>query len=434
MALLVIPKKTLFLHTMKKKLFILLTFFVGFLPIMADEVIIDTTIIHRTVMDMRLVRLNFIYTSVGPDGVTPTTLSGAIVMRHSIFTKENTANGLIIYNHPTTTLKYGCPSLDDKLDAEAAICFTHKYIIVAVDNYGFGITEDKPQAYLNPEITAQGAVDGLLAAKRLLGRMGYYYEDRLLNMGYSQGAHTAMAVQRLVDTQYSDRLKIMHTYAGGGPYDLMSIYKEMKKTGVSYYPCALPLILSGINETEKLGLSPHDMFKGALADHYDEWILSKEYSSSEINDLIINSISPKDVVPGDPRDGVRLSAFVNPDIMNEHTPIGRRLMTYFKKNSLTDTWKPNPRTRVYLFHSRADEVVPVLCTNDMADFMRDKGVEVKTEYINDWPHTPAASYFFSQVALQMVRDTNKATLIEEVTDDVINVLDSLFHGVSKLLR
>ena len=34
----------------------------------------------------------------------------------------------------------------------------------------------------------------------------------------------------------------------------------------------------------------------------------------------------------------------------------------------------------------------------------------------------------------MVRDTNKATLIEDVTDDVINVLDSLFHGVSKLLR
>ena len=76
----------------------------------------------------------------------------------------------------------------------------------------------------------------------------------------------------------------------------------------------------------------------------------------------------------------------------------------------------------------------MLCTRRMADFMADEGAEVKTEYLNDWPHTPAASYFFSQVALQMVRDTNKATLIEDVTDDVINVLDSLFHGVSKLLR
>lgn len=422
------------MHGMKKKIFALLAFWVVFLPVMADEAIIDTTIIHRTVMDMRLVRLNFIYTSVGPDGVTPTTLSGAIVMRHSIFTKENTANGLIIYNHPTTSLKYGCPSHDDKLDAEAAICFTHKYIMVAVDNYGFGITEDKPQAYLNPDITAQGAVDGLLAAKRLLGRMGYYYEDRLLNMGYSQGAHSAMAVQRLVDTQYSDRLKILHTYAGGGPYDLMGIYHEMKKTGVSYYPCALPLILSGINETEQLGLTPHDMFTGALADHYDEWILSKEYSTNEINDMILESVSPEDVVPDDPRDGVKLSAFVNPNIMDERTPIGRRMLTYFKKNSLVGTWKPNPRTRLYLFHSRADEVVPVLCTDGMADFMEGEGVEVKTEYINDWPHTPAASYFFSQVALQMVRDTNKATLIEDVTNDVIDVLDSLFQGVSKLLR
>ena len=291
---------------MKKKIIALLAFLAAFSAINAQESIVDTTIIHRTVMDMRLVRLNYVYTSVGPDGVTPTTLSGAIVM---------------------TTLKYGCPSHDDDLDAEAAICFTHKYIMVAVDNYGFGITEDKPQAYLNPDITAQGAVDGLLAAKRLLGRMGYYYEDRLLNMGYSQGGHTAMAVQRLVDTKYCDRLKIMHTYAGGGPYDMMGIYDEMKKTNVTYYPCALPLILSGINETEKLSLKPHDMFTGALADNYEEWILSKEYSSTEINDMIINSVSKDDIVPGDPRDGVRLTAIINPDIMDERTPIGRKMKT-----------------------------------------------------------------------------------------------------------
>ena len=103
---------------MKKKIIALLAFLAAFSAINAQESIVDTTIIHRTVMDMRLVRLNYVYTSVGPDGVTPTTLSGAIVMRYSIFTKENHANGLIIYNHPTTTLKYGCPSHDDDLDAE----------------------------------------------------------------------------------------------------------------------------------------------------------------------------------------------------------------------------------------------------------------------------------------------------------------------------
>lgn len=39
-------------------------------------------------------------------------------------------------------------------------------------------------------------------------------------------------------------------------YDIMGIYEDMKQTGVTYYPCALPLILSGINETEGLGLKP----------------------------------------------------------------------------------------------------------------------------------------------------------------------------------
>jgi hypothetical protein len=362
-------------------------------------------------------------------------------MRYSIWTKENHANGLIIYNHPTSCEKNGCPSRDNQLDAEAAIGFTHKYIIVAVDNYGFGITEDHPQAYLNPDVTAQGAIDGLLAAKRLLFLMGYEYENRLLNIGYSQGGHTAMAVQRLVDTRYSDRLKILHTYAGGGPYDIMGIYDEMKETGVTFYPCALPLILSGINETEDLGLSPHDMFRGALADHYEEWILSKEYSSTDINQMILDNVSPDDIVPSDPRDGVRLSAIINPDIMDETTPLGKKMKTYYQRNSLVGTWTPNPETHIYLFHSLSDEVVPAVCTYRMDSFLKQKGADVKTEYVNDWPHTPAAPYFFSQVALQMVRDTNKSTLLDkatdslrDVTDDIIDVLDNVFQGIGKLFR
>ena len=99
-----------------RNLFILLC--LAFLQtVNGQEAISDTTIIHRTAMDMRLVRLNYTYTSVGPDGHTPITLSGAIIMRHSIWTKENHCNGLILYNHPTTSEKDGCPSRDYDLDA-----------------------------------------------------------------------------------------------------------------------------------------------------------------------------------------------------------------------------------------------------------------------------------------------------------------------------
>jgi hypothetical protein len=37
--------------------------------------------------------------------------------------------------------------------------------------------------------------------------------------------------------------------------------------------------------------------------------------------MIIDSLSPEDIVPGNPRDGVRLAAIVNPAIMDESTII-----------------------------------------------------------------------------------------------------------------
>lgn len=127
--------------------------------------------------------------------------------------------------------------------------------------------------------------------------------------------------------------------------------------------------------------------------------------------------------------------------MDESTPLGRKMMTYYQKNSLIDTWKPNPDTHIYLFHSRADEVVPVLCTERMERFLKRHGADVRTEYVDGWAHTPAAPYFFSQVALKIVGDTDKSTLLDEVTkgvrditDDIIDVLDGVFQGIGELLR
>ena len=118
-------------------------------------------------------------------------------------TKDNPGKGLLLYNHFSVYRADECPSKGDlkmqKLIAGSGL------ITISADYYGFGITEDKLQAYCISSVNAQASVDALLAAKELLPTLGYSWNDDILfNIGYSQGGQTSMAVVRLIDEKYPD--------------------------------------------------------------------------------------------------------------------------------------------------------------------------------------------------------------------------------------
>ena len=91
------------------------------------------------------------------------------------------------------------------------------------------IDVERNQKYLQGRATARIDIDAFLAGRKLLEEEGFDYDDVVLNLGYSQGGHSGMWVNRLVAEGYrSDELpKIDYCIIGGGSYDMYSHYKKL---------------------------------------------------------------------------------------------------------------------------------------------------------------------------------------------------------------
>ena len=120
----------------------------------------------------------------------------------------------------------------------------------------------------------------------ILDELGKPYGDLLFCLGYSAGGHGAMAIQKYVDTHCRGEIKINKTYAGGGAYDLRSLFEEGFKINLFNYICAIPLLTIGFNENSRLDIPYENLFKSPLLENYDEWIVSKKYGESQISEFM----------------------------------------------------------------------------------------------------------------------------------------------------
>ena len=298
---------------------------------------------------------NFEYPSTDPVG-KPVMLSGTITVGDEV-DETHPARGLLLYNHFTINKNDECPSKGElglqKLVTGSGL------ITISADYYGFGITEDKPQAYCMAAVNAQACVDALLAAKELLPTLGYSWNDEFLfNLGYSQGAQTAIGVVRLIDQKYPD-LHITYTYAGGGPYDIPETYRHFIDSDDTDLPSTIISVLLAYNEYYELGIPREKMFKEPLLSHIDEWILSKKYSSSQI-DAKIGNISISDIL--------------TQDVLDLNSEISKKIMAALDDDNLCKGWTPQTDHHILLLHNTKDKSVPVENTKNLYQFLLDQGL------------------------------------------------------------
>ena len=273
------------------------------------------------------------YTGHDVDGVTPLTQSGKLILP-----AKGPVKNLIIVSHFTIGANSEAPSEAFPMEG---ILAGKGYAVVVADYIGFGVTANRIHPYMHTRSTAQSVVDMALAVKPYLEHIGRAPQDKkVILVGYSQGGSTTMAVMSMLQREYKNEFPIKKTYAGGGPYDLCATFDISMKEDRTGIPCAIPMIVQGVNEGENLGLELADFFQPDLLAHYDEWINSKKYTVKEINRLI-NSSYLHEIMTDKGRDKTSAQT--------------ARLYKAMLNNSTLNFLPTSP---VFMFHSRDDQTVP----------------------------------------------------------------------------
>ncbi len=422
---------------MKTKLYLSALLMACTFSLSAEEIITDTTQLTFNMMGATtFYRVNYTYESVAPDGVTPVTLSSALIFPQRIFErtemleiggKEFNASGLMLSNHFTIGKRSEAPTVTDNLKIEGPLAaLGPSFIIVSPDSYGFGVTDDKPQAYLIADATAINHIDAVGAARRLLKKMDYAVGDLFAQFGYSQGGHSSMAVQRYFDTHEVDPEVISHidyTLCGDGPYDISAMTDSLLVPGATFpYPCAISLIAEGQIEGANLDIKYSDIFHAPLDTKLIEWNDSKALSTDDLNDSIFAYIG------GDITTGIQVDKMLKTDYFSRSNPA---METYFQAldaNSVCSGWTPNPDTRFFLYHSTTDEIVPYYNMEHMRDFLSNECgiVDDNLEtYTTEGSHLDAAMLFVMSIISKLTKLQDEYIANAELAIPTIDVTNEI---------
>lgn len=307
--------------------------------------------------------INFDYPSTGPQG-EPVTLSARFFILEKDFAKGRRIKGVTVGNHASIAKAGQCPTRSLR---EESIFSWMGYPVVMSDYYGFGASEHLPQSYLNANLAAKGNVDALLAVLHMLEDKGVVVGDTFYNIGYSEGGFNTVANLKYVSQHPELGIRFKWSFAGAGSYDINTTWKTLM-TGK--YPNAMifvPITVVSANEIEHLHFDYRKIFKGQLPYNIDEWVLSKKYSLDDI----IDKIGTKNV----------------PDIVTDNMIKGtgyeaETLRKLFDTYSVHTGWTVPADSKLMLFHSTEDDVVPFENSQTLYDNLTGSGSKSTVKFVS----------------------------------------------------
>ena len=324
----------------------------------------------EAVQSNKVIQIAGTYTSSDIDG-SPITLSGKVLLP-----AKGKIRNMVVVSHWTIGANRECPSECFPLEG---ILASEGYAVVMADYIGYGVTANRVHPYMHMASTAGSVVDMALAVKPYLKAINREPEsDKVILVGYSQGGSTTLGVMNILQNRHKTEMPIERVFAGGGPYDMAATFDVAMLEDQTGIPCAVPMIVQGINEGEDLNLNLSDFFKPILMEHLDDWVNSKRYSVGEINTML-NARKVSDLMTEVGRDKS------NPQTAKLYRSLMMNSILYF-----------TPRSPVYIFHSMDDKTVPF--TNALKAEEYFKGNDVTYDFDHYGNHQAGAVKFILTVS------------------------------------
>ena len=348
-----------------------------------DPVILDSRDVHQ---------INFVYPSLDPYG-EPVTLSGALWIPDNIWNAEVDSEGLILFNHFSTTSRNLLPSVSDPMFESMFLAnpLTPNYIIVESDLYGWGASDRFPSSYLQGDANGRANIDCLLAARRLLKKMSIPSGILTFNTGYSSGGFDALATQKVRDRDFPYEVCFDKTFAGGSASDLKLSYRGMVERDEMGLTGILPVLMVSTNEIQKLGLDYADVFQPRISSFIAQAVLSKENDPYRLSYMVGWNSKIHEIL-GD--------AYCDLD-----SPESKYIQDVLESMNLANNWTPNPSQRMFILHASTDDIVPTQGGRALLPFLKKHGYELsiipgatnlQTNFVIPETHMGIMPYWFIQ--------------------------------------
>ncbi len=297
-----------------------------------------------------LVRASFLYQSKNNETID--TLSGCVCWP----VRTATCSNILLENHYTSSRWDECPS-QTPMPGMYKCSMLRTAIYIGPDYQGLGLSRNLPQPYFNTVLLADQSIDCFKAALSILKDLGPTLSDdySTYNIGYSLGGAVSLGVARRVELEPEVK-KIMHlkkSYCGAGPYDQVAM---------------MDLFLSQPDKVLDLALSLPFAIKSIL---FSSPSLSAKYSESDfftqglLDSGILEKIDTRDYDTGQLNRMLYDAGFTTPntilsaDLLQGDTQIAIEFRQELGKLNLTTGWTPT--IPILFYHSKADEVVPIVC-------------------------------------------------------------------------
>lgn len=312
-------------------------------------------------------------------------VSGIICMNLDFYNStEKHADYTILVNHGATTKWDDCPSRNGGKELCGYLSGLESsgenVIGIAPDYLGLGSSKNELQAFVFGDVNARASLDALIWGRKLLEAKGFTWEDKVANIGYSQGGQTAICVQKLVDTDsnYSN-ITISKTFAGDGVYNIRTMIEESLKNETPILPSVIFLGTASYNRILKLGFDESKLFKDP--DLIEECIMSKKYNLQDSMSKLVTALylKTKDTNILNYWDW---SLYLTDDMLDTNSDLYNDILSAVEP--YTNYWTPKPTTKIVLFTADNDDIVPSKNSDNLFDyFKKNSSVWEKAEAITN---------------------------------------------------